>query len=72
MTRGRRLLWGLALFLVSTTFAVYAIQIGPGVFSPGEPLFVNRVLAAVTVLLTAGLLHAWTLALDKLDEQAGA
>jgi signal transduction histidine kinase len=69
MARGRRLLWGLALFLVGTTFAVYAVQIGPGVFSLREPLFVNRVLAAVTVLLTAGLLHAWTLALDKLDEQ---
>lgn len=69
MARSRRLLWGLTLFLVGTTFAVYAIQIGRGAFSLGEPFFVNRVLAAVTVLLTAGLLHAWTLALEKLDEQ---
>jgi signal transduction histidine kinase len=69
MTRSRRLLWGLALFLVGTTFAVYAVQVGPGVFSLREPFFINRVLAAGTVLLTAGVLHAWTLALDQLDEQ---
>jgi signal transduction histidine kinase len=69
MARSRRLVWGLALFLVGTTFAVYAVQIGPGVFSPGEPFFINRVLVAVTMVLTAGLLHAWTLALEVLDEQ---
>lgn len=69
MARSRRLLWGLVLFLVGTTFAVYAVQIAPGAFSPDEPFFVNRALSAVTVLLTAGLLHAWTLALEKLDEQ---
>jgi signal transduction histidine kinase len=69
MTRSRRLLWGLTLFLVVTTIAVYTVQIGPGVFSPNEPLFINRVLAAATILLTAGLLHAWTLALNKLEEQ---
>ncbi len=69
MARNRRLLWYLALFLLGTTFAVYAMQIGPGAFSLREPFFVNRVLAAVTVLLTACLLHAWTLALDKLEEQ---
>ena len=72
MARNRRLLWGLTLFLVGTTFAVYAMQIGPGAFSLGEPFFVNRLLAAVTVLLTAGLLHAGTLALEKLDEQSHA
>lgn len=69
MARSRRLLWGLTLFLVVTTIAVYTVQIGPGVFSPNEPLFINRVLAAATILLTAGLLHAWTLALNKLEEQ---
>jgi signal transduction histidine kinase len=69
MARNRRLLWGLTLLLVGTTFAVYAMQIRPGAFSLREPFFVNRVLATVTVLLTAGLLHAWTLALDKLEEQ---
>jgi signal transduction histidine kinase len=69
MARSRRLLWGLTLLLVGTTFAVYAMQIGPGAFSLDEHFFVNRMLAAVTVVLTAGLLHAWTLALEKLDEQ---
>lgn len=69
MARSRRLVWGLTLFLVATIFAVYAVQIGPGVFAAREPFFVNRVLSAVTVTLTAGLLHAWTLALEELDEQ---
>src|SRR5437899_2963664 len=68
--RSRRLLLGLALLLVSMTFAVYSVQIPPGMFSLQEYFFVNRVLAAVSVLLTAGLLHAWTLALDALDAQA--
>jgi signal transduction histidine kinase len=70
MARSRRLLWGLALFLVGTIFAVYAMQTAPGAFSPREPFFVNRVLAAATVVVTVGLLHALTLALDKLEEQA--
>jgi signal transduction histidine kinase len=65
----RRLLWSLALFLVGATFAVYAVQTGPGAFSLQQPLLINRVLAAATMLLTAGLLHAWTLALDTLEEQ---
>jgi signal transduction histidine kinase len=69
VARSRRLLWGLALLLIIMTFAVYSAQIAPGVFSLREPFFVDRVLSAVTVLLTAGLLHAWTRALDTLDAQ---
>jgi signal transduction histidine kinase len=67
--RSRRLLWTLVVVLVGTTFAVYAAQVGPGTFSLREPLFVNRVLAAATMLLMASLLHAWTRALDELDAQ---
>jgi signal transduction histidine kinase len=70
MARSRRLLWGLTLFLIGTTFSVYAAQIPRGAFSLREPFFVNRVLTAVTVLVTAGLLHAWMLARNKLEEQA--
>lgn len=69
MTRNRRLLWGIAVFLIATAFAVYAVQIPAGTFSGSEPLFINRVLSAATILITACLLHAWTLTLDSLDEQ---
>jgi signal transduction histidine kinase len=69
VARNRRLLWALALLLVTMTFAVYYAQIGPGVFPLGEPLFIDRILGAVTVVFTAGLLDAWTRALDGLDVQ---
>src|SRR3954451_6365854 len=67
MARSRRLLWGMTVFLIWTTFAVYSAQIGPGNFSIREPFFINRVLAAVTMLVTAGLLHAWMSAVDTLN-----
>jgi signal transduction histidine kinase len=70
--RNRRLLWGLTLALLGATFAVYFIQIGPGRFLFAEPRFIDRVLAAVTILLTAGLLDVWTHVLDMLDEQSRA
>ncbi len=68
----RRLLWGLAAALVASTFVVYAHQIPPGIFRPHEPFFVNRVLAAVSVLLAAGLLHALTLAVEALEARGKA
>lgn len=64
----RRLLWGLTLALVFSTFAVYVLQ-APGAFSLHEPLFVNRVLCAITVVLTAALVHVLMLAMDALDRQ---
>ena len=65
--RNRRLIWLLALVLLTATFVVYARQIPPGHFAPREPFFVNRVLASVTLLLAASLLHGLTLAADALD-----
>ena len=65
--RDRRLIWLLVLMLLSATFAVYAVQIPAGVFAPHEPLFLNRILASVTLLLSACLLHALTIAVDALD-----
>ncbi|HET6572451.1 MAG TPA: HAMP domain-containing sensor histidine kinase [Fimbriiglobus sp.] len=70
--RDRRLLWGLAGLLIGMTFAVYAVQIPAGTFSLGEPYFINRVLSSVAVVLSAGLLHAWTLAADTLESQGSA
>jgi signal transduction histidine kinase len=70
--RSRKLVWALALFLLLMTFSVYAVQIPPGVFSSREPLFVNRVLAAAALLLTAGLLHVWMIAVDTTEAQSRA
>jgi signal transduction histidine kinase len=72
LARNRRLLWGLALCLVASTFAVYAHQIAPGAFSLREPYFINRVLTATTLLLTAGVVHAWIVAADALAAQSRA
>jgi signal transduction histidine kinase len=68
-TRSRRLLWALALFLLITTFAVYWVQMPPGVFSLREPRFVNRVLAAFALALTAVLLHVGMIGFDLLEAQ---
>ena len=70
--RNRRLLWVLALALLVATFSVYFLQIAPGRFLFSEPLFVDRVLAAITILLTAVLLDIWTRVIDMLDEQGRA
>lgn len=66
-SRSRRLVWGMAAILVAATFVVYALQIPLGIFRPNEPFFVNRVLAAATVVLTAGLVHVLMNAIDALD-----
>jgi signal transduction histidine kinase len=68
--RSRKLLWGLALFLILMTFCVYGAQFPLGVFSSREPLFVNRVLAAAALLLTAGLLHVWMIAVETTEAQS--
>jgi signal transduction histidine kinase len=69
VARSRRLLWSLAAWLVIMTFAVYFWQVQNGVFSFHETFFVDRILAAATVVFTAGILHVWTHALDTLDAQ---
>jgi signal transduction histidine kinase len=71
-TRNRRLIWGLMLVLISMTFAVYYQQIPAGVFGLHEPFFVNRVLAALALVITAALLHGWTLAIDAIEVQRRA
>jgi signal transduction histidine kinase len=65
--RSRRLLWSLAAVLILATFVIYFVQIQPGVFTVREPIFINRVLAAVELAFTAGLLHALIIAVDALD-----
>jgi signal transduction histidine kinase len=70
--RSRRLLWGMTLFLLVTTYAVYCVQTPPGAFSLREEHFVNRVLAGVALVLTAGLLQVGMIGLDLLDAQGRA
>ena len=69
-TRNRRLLWGLTAALALATFITYALQIPVGTFGMREALFVNRVLDAAALLLTAGLLHVWMMSLDIREAQA--
>jgi signal transduction histidine kinase len=45
------------------------VQIPAGALVHDEPLFVNRVLAAATLLLMAGLLDAWIRAVNALADQ---
>jgi two-component system, sensor histidine kinase len=68
-TRRRRLLWGMTAFLLVVTFAVYALQIPPGRFSPLEHFFVDRLLSASTLLMVAFLLHFRMAALDTIEAQ---
>lgn len=63
--RNRRLLWGLALVLVAVTLIVYWQQ--SEVPALHDEYFVNRVLAAVSVLLAAGLLHILMVAAEALE-----
>ncbi len=69
--RSRRLLWGLTSALVLVTFVVYALQIPPRHFSLNEPFFVNRVLCAAAMVLTAGLGHIWIRAAETLRAANG-
>ncbi|MCD6672099.1 MAG: HAMP domain-containing histidine kinase [Burkholderiaceae bacterium] len=69
-TRDRRLLWTLTVALALTTFIAYALQVPAGEFELGEARFVNRVLATVSLLIIAGLLHFWMTSLDIRDAQA--
>jgi signal transduction histidine kinase len=70
ITRSRRLLWTLATALTFATFMAYALQIPAGTFGLHEALFVNRVLDAVALLLTAGLIQIWMMSLDVREAQA--
>ena len=69
-TRNQRLLWGLTGVLALATFVTYALQIPAGAFDLREALFVNRVLDAAALLLTAGLLHVWMASLDIREAQS--
>jgi signal transduction histidine kinase len=69
-TRNRRLLWGLTVALALATFIAYGLQIPAGAFEAREGLFVNRLLDAVALIVTAGLVHVWMTSMDIRQAQA--
>lgn len=69
-TRDRRLLWTLTVALTLTTFLAYTLQVPVGTFDLREPLFINRVLDTVALLIIASLLHLWMTSLDIREAQA--
>jgi signal transduction histidine kinase len=71
--RKRRLLWTLALALTVMTFVVYVSQM-PLSAAPlaRKSFFIDRVLSALSVLLSAGILDAWLRSLQVRDRQGQA
>jgi signal transduction histidine kinase len=69
--RRRRLLWILAFILICMTFAVYVSQI-PAAMASSRSYLLDRVLAALSILLSAGILDAWLRSLRVRDSQGQA
>ena len=69
LARQRKLLWSLLIVLLCMTFVVYAAENGFHGLSMRTPLFRDRVLAAITMTVTAALLHLWTRALDAIEQR---
>jgi signal transduction histidine kinase len=68
----RLLLWLLTLLLVCATFLVYFLQAPPGSANSADPFLVDRALAALSIFLVAGLLHALSRATDALEARSRA
>jgi len=65
----RRLLWALMVALTLATFMIYGLQVPAGAFDLREALFVNRVLDAIALLVTACLVQVWMTSMDIRDAQ---
>jgi hypothetical protein len=72
VARNRRLLWLLACALIGMTFAVYAAQVPSQETAVQRALLLDRVLSALFVLLSAGILDAWLQSLQVRDSQGQA
>jgi hypothetical protein len=66
LARDRKLLWGLATTLVLMTFGVYFAQVDGGPATMRTSFFIDRLLAAICILLNAGILDAWMRSVDRL------
>lgn len=69
-TRNRRLLWFFTALLTIATFVVYALKLPAGEFTLREAFFVNRMLAAMAFVITAGLLHVWMASAETSETRA--
>lgn len=65
--RSRKLIWLLVAALLAATFEIYVLQTPPAAFHPLEPRFLDRLLASVTLVVSAALLHGLTLMFDALE-----
>jgi len=81
-SRRPRVLWSLAAVLIAVTFIVYGIQaphmqprtasVHPGFVSLDHPYLLDRSLAALMVLLTAGILQGWLFSLAGIEARDAA
>lgn len=72
VARNRRLLWLLACALIGVTFAVYVAQVPVVGIAESRAFLLDRVLSALSVLLSAGILDAWLQSLQVRDSQGQA
>lgn len=69
IAKRRRLVWTLTLVLLAVTFAVYWDQV-PADAAPGwNPFLLDRLLSAISVLVSAGILDAWLRSQRARDRQ---
>jgi signal transduction histidine kinase len=76
-SRKPRLLWSMTAALIAITFIVYHIQISSaravpvegyaGFLRAANPYFIDRCLAALTILLTAAILQGWLISLRAIE-----
>ena len=70
LSRKSALVWALAVCLVVATFTVYWVQVPRGAFAHFEPFFLNRILSALTLVMTAVLIHVWMRAVNAVAAQS--
>jgi signal transduction histidine kinase len=68
--RRRRLVWTLAFVLIGMTFAVYLSQTAATGASSQDSFLLDRVLSAISVVLSAGILDAWLRSLQVRERQS--
>lgn len=72
VARRRRLLWTLTLALLAVTFAVYWDQVPRDAASRWNPFLFDRLLSAISILVSAGMLEAWLRSQQVRDSQRQA
>lgn len=70
VARRRRLMWVLALALIGVAFMVHAAQAPPAPEPFRQAFFLDRVLSAIAILVSTGVLDSWIRSLRVRDSQA--